>query len=162
MEWWERACTHRFLSGDRVLRDPRGVQLPDDVPPRATQERDPIVLPHDAPARGRRARQQRTDVRRKGEGEASSSRSHAQSGRDGVDEEEVEYHRQEDIPNEANYHGQGDIPEETEYHGQGDLHEEGDVQPHGGAPATTHEADIDFFSGADIELARFSGCGSTD
>ncbi|MED6193637.1 hypothetical protein PIB30_021468 [Stylosanthes scabra] len=119
----------------------------------ATQPRDPIVLPHDALVRGRRARQQRPDVRRKGEGAASGSRLHAQQGREGVDEEaeyhrqeeiseetetEAEYHRQDDIPEEAEteaeYHRQKDIPgeTETEYHGQGDIPEEGHVQTQGG------------------------------
>ncbi|MED6143315.1 hypothetical protein PIB30_005234 [Stylosanthes scabra] len=140
--------------------------LPDDVPARAAQERDPIVLPHDAPARGRRPRQQRPDVKRKGERAARSSGSHTQSGREGVEEEEAEYHKQEDIPKQAEGHGQEDLPEGTEYHAQGDSHEAGDVQPDGGTPATTQEADIDFFTGADTELARFilqgegSGSGS--
>ncbi|MED6171039.1 hypothetical protein PIB30_036950 [Stylosanthes scabra] len=35
----------------------------DDVPAAATQAREPIVLPHDAPARGRRARMQRPNIR---------------------------------------------------------------------------------------------------
>ncbi|MED6213984.1 hypothetical protein PIB30_098707 [Stylosanthes scabra] len=68
IDWWVVACRRRFLSTDRMLQDPRGVQLPNDVPPAATQVRDSIVLPRDAPARGRRARMQCPDVRRKGEG----------------------------------------------------------------------------------------------
>ncbi|MED6122361.1 hypothetical protein PIB30_039033 [Stylosanthes scabra] len=105
MHWWEIACTRRFLSADRLLRDPRGVQLPDDVPSAATQPRDDLVLPHDALAHGRRAWQQRPDVRRKGKGVANPSASHDQPG---------------------------------------------------GADATAHEADIDFFSSADLELARWT------
>ncbi|MED6225443.1 hypothetical protein PIB30_093774 [Stylosanthes scabra] len=46
-----------------VVVNPRGAQMPDDVPPAATQERDPIVLPRDAPARERRAQMQRLDIR---------------------------------------------------------------------------------------------------
>ncbi|MED6138774.1 hypothetical protein PIB30_077714 [Stylosanthes scabra] len=108
----------------RLLHDPRGVQLLDDVPAVANEAREPIVLPHDAPARGRRARMQRPDIRRPGEGTSTSERSDAQPGGDDGDEE-AEYHRQEDIP--AREQGDGDAP---------------------------HEPDLDFFSGADIELAR--------
>ncbi|MED6201765.1 hypothetical protein PIB30_098324 [Stylosanthes scabra] len=87
----------RNMLTDHLLQDPRGTQLPDDVPPAATQARDPIVLPRDAPARGRRARMQRPNIRRKGEGASKSGRSDAQPGREDVDEE-AEYRRQEDIP----------------------------------------------------------------
>ncbi|MED6150537.1 hypothetical protein PIB30_073290 [Stylosanthes scabra] len=73
IDWCVVACRRRFLSADRLLQDPRGVQLPDDVLSAATHARDPIVLPRDAPARGRRAQMQRPDIRRKGEG-ASTSR----------------------------------------------------------------------------------------
>ncbi|MED6210911.1 hypothetical protein PIB30_068549 [Stylosanthes scabra] len=66
--WWAVACRRRFLSPDQLLHDPRGQQLPDDVPAMATQAREQIVLPHDAPAHERRARMQRPDIRRKGEG----------------------------------------------------------------------------------------------
>ncbi|MED6226488.1 hypothetical protein PIB30_104252, partial [Stylosanthes scabra] len=90
-DWWAVACRPRFLSPDRLLQDPRGAQLPDDVPPVATQERDPIVLPRDAPARGRRARMQRPYIWRKGEGAFTSGRSDTQSRGDHVDEE-AEYH----------------------------------------------------------------------
>ncbi|MED6165444.1 hypothetical protein PIB30_099584 [Stylosanthes scabra] len=51
-DWWAVACRRRFLSPNLLLQDPRGAQLPDDVPPAATQERDLIVLPRDAPAPG--------------------------------------------------------------------------------------------------------------
>ncbi|MED6117459.1 hypothetical protein PIB30_110149, partial [Stylosanthes scabra] len=89
IDWWVVACRCRFLSADRMLQDPRGVQLPDDVPPAATQARDPIVLPRDSPARGRRARMQRPDP-----------------GGEDVDEE-AEYRRQEDIPDGVDVHDQG-------------------------------------------------------
>ncbi|MED6219368.1 hypothetical protein PIB30_035183 [Stylosanthes scabra] len=131
MEWWERSCRRRYLSVDPVLHDPWGVQLPDDVPPATTQPRDDLVLPQDAPARGRRARQQRPDVRRKGKGVASSSQSQDQPGGDDVNEE-AEYRLLEDIP------------------------EGGDVHDQGAANATVHESDADFFSGADLELARWA------
>ncbi|MED6198374.1 hypothetical protein PIB30_065759 [Stylosanthes scabra] len=140
-DWWAVACRHRFLSPDRILQDPRGTQLPDDVPPAATQARDPIVLPRNAPARGRRARMQRPDIQRKGEGASMSGRSDAQQGEEDVDEE-AEYRRQEDIPEGV------------------------EVQDQGGEVRTPPSADIDFFSGADLELARFilhgesSGSGS--
>ncbi|MED6162652.1 hypothetical protein PIB30_072583 [Stylosanthes scabra] len=62
MDWWVVACRRQFLSEDHMLHDPRSVQLPDDVPPTVTQPRDQIVLPHDAPAHGRRAQQQHPDV----------------------------------------------------------------------------------------------------
>ncbi|MED6136084.1 hypothetical protein PIB30_052675, partial [Stylosanthes scabra] len=141
IDWWVVACRRRFLSADRMLQDPRGVQLPDDVSPAATQARDSIVLPRDAPAHGRRARMQRPDVRRKSEGAATGRRSYDQPGGEDV-EEEAEYRRHEDIPDGVDVHDQG------------------------GADPTTQEADIDFFSGADLELARFilqgegSGSGS--
>ncbi|MED6147589.1 hypothetical protein PIB30_045221 [Stylosanthes scabra] len=51
IDWWTVACRQRFLTQDRLLQDPRGVQVPGDVPPAASQERDPLVLPCDAPAR---------------------------------------------------------------------------------------------------------------
>ncbi|MED6213232.1 hypothetical protein PIB30_091195 [Stylosanthes scabra] len=54
-DWWAVTCRQWFLIQDRLLQDPRGFQLPGDVPPAASQERDPIVLPRDAPARGCRA-----------------------------------------------------------------------------------------------------------
>ncbi|MED6160016.1 hypothetical protein PIB30_047556 [Stylosanthes scabra] len=104
-------------------------------------ERDPIVLPRDALARGRRAQMQSPDIRRKGESASSSGRVDSQPG--GADEdEEAEYDRQEDIPDE-----------------------DGDQDPGGDGPAP-HDPDLDFFSGADLELARFmeygggSGSGS--
>ncbi|MED6128334.1 hypothetical protein PIB30_096737 [Stylosanthes scabra] len=50
-------------------------------PPGVTQGRDPIVLPRDAPARGRRARIQRPDIRRKGEGGRMHSRAERVSTR---------------------------------------------------------------------------------
>ncbi|MED6134263.1 hypothetical protein PIB30_035432 [Stylosanthes scabra] len=140
-DWWVVACHRQFLSPDRLLQDPRGAQLPDDVPPAATQARDPIVLPCDAPARRRRAQMQHPDIRRKGEGASTSGRSDAQPGGKDVDEE-AEYRRQEDIPDGV------------------------EVQDQGGDDPTPHEADIDFFSGADIELVQFilhgegSGSGS--
>ncbi|MED6174400.1 hypothetical protein PIB30_068642 [Stylosanthes scabra] len=81
------ACRRQFLSADRLLQDPRGVQLPDDVPPAATQARDLIILPRDAPARGRRAQMQRPDIRRKGEGASTSRLSHDQPGGEDVDKE---------------------------------------------------------------------------
>ncbi|MED6158371.1 hypothetical protein PIB30_032232 [Stylosanthes scabra] len=96
-DWWAVTCRRRFLTQDRLLQDPRGFQLPDDVPPAASQERDPIVLPRDAPARGRREQMQRPDIRRKGEGVSSSGRVDTQPGGDDEDEE-AEYRRQEDIP----------------------------------------------------------------
>ncbi|MED6196484.1 hypothetical protein PIB30_048016 [Stylosanthes scabra] len=40
IDWWVVAYRRRFLSEDRMLHDPRGVQLPDDVPPATTQSRD--------------------------------------------------------------------------------------------------------------------------
>ncbi|MED6116460.1 hypothetical protein PIB30_100501 [Stylosanthes scabra] len=86
-DWWAVACRRRFLTQDRLLQDPRGFQLADDVPPVASQERDPVVLPRDAPARRRRARMQRLDIRRKGEGPGGDD-----------EDEEAEYRRQEDIP----------------------------------------------------------------
>ncbi|MED6175134.1 hypothetical protein PIB30_075555 [Stylosanthes scabra] len=129
LQWWERSCRRRYLSVEPVLRDPRGVRLPDSVPPAATQPRDELVLPHDAPIRGRHAQQQRPDARRKGKGVASSSRSQDQPGGDAVTEE-VERDRQEDVPE-----GQG-------------VHESGQ------AAATAHEANPNFFTGADLELAR--------
>ncbi|MED6117620.1 hypothetical protein PIB30_111637, partial [Stylosanthes scabra] len=95
-DWWVVACQRWFFSPDLLLLDPRGAQLPDDVPPAVTQGRDPIVLSRDAPACGRRARMQRPDIRRKGEGASTSGRSDAQPGGEDVDEE-AEYHRQEDI-----------------------------------------------------------------
>ncbi|MED6185937.1 hypothetical protein PIB30_061944 [Stylosanthes scabra] len=76
-DWWVVACRRRFLSSDCLLQDPRGAQLLDDAPPAATQARDPIVLPRDAPARERRARMKRPDIRRKGEGVSTSGRSDA-------------------------------------------------------------------------------------
>ncbi|MED6138831.1 hypothetical protein PIB30_078170 [Stylosanthes scabra] len=96
-DWWAVACRRRFLTQDRLLQDPREFQLPDDVPPAVTQERDPIVLPRDNPARGSRVRMQRPDIRRKGEGAFSSGRLDTQPGGDDADEE-AEYRRQEDIP----------------------------------------------------------------
>ncbi|MED6161241.1 hypothetical protein PIB30_058872 [Stylosanthes scabra] len=96
-DWWAVACRRRFLSPDRLLQDPRGAQLSDDVYPAVTQERDPIVLPRDAPARGRRARMQCPDIRRKGEGASTSGRSDTQPGGNHVDEE-AEYRPHEDIP----------------------------------------------------------------
>ncbi|MED6155759.1 hypothetical protein PIB30_007995 [Stylosanthes scabra] len=87
LQWWERSCRRRYLSVEPVLRDPRGMRLPDSVPPATTQPRDELVLPHDAPVRGRRARQQRPDARRKGKGVASSSRLQDQPGGDAVTEE---------------------------------------------------------------------------
>ncbi|MED6204848.1 hypothetical protein PIB30_012619 [Stylosanthes scabra] len=131
LQWWERSCRRRYLSVAPVLRDPRGVRLPDSVPPAATQPRDELVLPHDAPVRGRCARQQRPDARRKGKGVASSSRSQNQPGGDTVTEE-AERDRHEDVPK-----GQG-------------VHESGQ------AAATAHEADPDFFTGADLEMARWA------
>ncbi|MED6114890.1 hypothetical protein PIB30_084936 [Stylosanthes scabra] len=44
-----------------AMGEDKATQLPDHVPPVATQPRDPIVLPHYAPVHGRRARQQRSD-----------------------------------------------------------------------------------------------------
>ncbi|MED6190035.1 hypothetical protein PIB30_101786, partial [Stylosanthes scabra] len=99
-DWWAVACRCRFLSPDCLLQHPRGAQLPDDVPPATTQARDPIVLPRDAPARGRRARMQHPDIRQKGEGTSTGGWSDAQPGGDDGDEE-AEYHRQEDIPEGA-------------------------------------------------------------
>ncbi|MED6161103.1 hypothetical protein PIB30_057594 [Stylosanthes scabra] len=85
--WWAVVCRRRFLSPDRLLHDPKGQQLPDDVPAVATQAREPIVLLHDAPTRGRRAQIQRPDIRRKGEGTSTSGWSDAQLGGDDGDEE---------------------------------------------------------------------------
>ncbi|MED6126344.1 hypothetical protein PIB30_077551 [Stylosanthes scabra] len=130
VDWWVVACRRGFLSADHLLQDPRGAQLPDDVPPAATQARDPIVLLRDAPTHRRRAQMQGPDIRRKGEGASTSRRSHVQPGGEDVDEE-AEYRRQEDIPNGVEVHDQG------------------------GDNPTPQEADIDFFSGADLELARF-------
>ncbi|MED6196019.1 hypothetical protein PIB30_043286 [Stylosanthes scabra] len=90
-DWWAVACRRWFLSPYRLLQDPRG------VPAVATQVRELIVLPHDAPACGRRARMQRPDIRRKGEGTSTSEQSDAQPGGDNGDEE-AEYHREEDVP----------------------------------------------------------------
>ncbi|MED6161983.1 hypothetical protein PIB30_066069 [Stylosanthes scabra] len=73
--WPTREYADWWASPDRLLQDPRGAQLLDDVPPAATQERDPIVLPRHAPARRRRAQMQRPDIRRKGEGAFTSGRS---------------------------------------------------------------------------------------
>ncbi|MED6124730.1 hypothetical protein PIB30_061701 [Stylosanthes scabra] len=110
-DWWVVACCRRFLSPDRLLQDPRGAQLPDDVPPAATQGRDPIVLPRDSTACGRRARMQRPDIQRKGEGASTSGRSDAQPGGEDVDEE-AKYGRQEDIPEGVGAQDQGgDDPE---------------------------------------------------
>ncbi|MED6161982.1 hypothetical protein PIB30_066068 [Stylosanthes scabra] len=81
------------------------------------------------------------DIRRKGEGAPTSGRSNTQPGGEDVDEV-AEYRRQDDIPEGAGAQDQG-----------GDDH-------------TPHEPDIDFFFGADLELARFilhgegSGSGS--
>ncbi|MED6187565.1 hypothetical protein PIB30_077675 [Stylosanthes scabra] len=91
-DWWVVACRQWFLTQDRLLQDPRGFQLPGDVPSVASQERDPIILPRDASARGRCP-----DIRRKGEGAPSSGREDPQPGGDDEDEE-AEYARQEDIP----------------------------------------------------------------
>ncbi|MED6179508.1 hypothetical protein PIB30_001805 [Stylosanthes scabra] len=110
--------------------DARGVDLPDDVPPAATQPRDNIVLPQDAPTRGRRARQHRPDVRRKGKGVASSSQVHEHRGTEDVDEEAEHGPHEETLPK-----GVGD---------------------HGGAHDTGNSPEIDFFSGADAELARWA------
>ncbi|MED6170640.1 hypothetical protein PIB30_033011 [Stylosanthes scabra] len=96
----EQAVPLDPVNPDRLLKDPSGAQLPDDVPPAATQERDPIVLPRDAHARGRRARMQRPDIRRKDEGAPTSVRSDTQPGGDHVDEE-AGYRRHEDIPEGA-------------------------------------------------------------
>ncbi|MED6210001.1 hypothetical protein PIB30_059975 [Stylosanthes scabra] len=74
-----------------------GFQLPGDVPPAALQAKDPIVLSRDAPACRRWARMQRPDIRRKGEGAASSGREDPQSSGDDEDEE-AEYTPKEDIP----------------------------------------------------------------
>ncbi|MED6172562.1 hypothetical protein PIB30_051183 [Stylosanthes scabra] len=88
------------------------------------------------PARGRRARMQRPDIRWKGEGASTSGRSHTQPGGDHVDEE-AEYRRHEDILERAGAQDRGD----------------------GHAP---HEPDVDFFSGAArfILLGEGSGLGS--
>ncbi|MED6127105.1 hypothetical protein PIB30_084970 [Stylosanthes scabra] len=140
-DWWVVAYRQRFLTQDRLLQDPRGFQLPGDVPPVVSQARDPIVLPRDAPARGRWVRMQRPDIRQKGEGAPSSGREDPQLGEDDEDEE-AEYARQEDIP------------------------EGGRDQDPGGEGRVTHDGDLDFFSGADVDLARFmeygggSGSGS--
>ncbi|MED6172447.1 hypothetical protein PIB30_050208 [Stylosanthes scabra] len=96
-DWWAVACHQQFLTQDYLLQDPRGFQLPGDVPPAASKARDPIVLPRDAPARRRRARMQRPDIRPKGEGAPSSGWEDPQLGGDDEDEE-AEYARQEDIP----------------------------------------------------------------
>ncbi|MED6201293.1 hypothetical protein PIB30_093479 [Stylosanthes scabra] len=111
-DWCAVACRRRFLSLDRLLQDPRGAQLPDDVPPAATQERDPIVLQRDAPARGRRVRMQCPDIRRKGEGASTSGRSDTQPGGDHVDEE-AEYRRHEDIPEGAGAQDPGGWPRDS-------------------------------------------------
>ncbi|MED6151014.1 hypothetical protein PIB30_078217 [Stylosanthes scabra] len=73
---------------------------------------------------------QRPDIRRKGEGAASREREDPQSSGDDEDEE-AEYARQEDIPEGG-----------------------GDQDPGGDGPGT-HDTALDFFSGAEIELARF-------
>ncbi|MED6206862.1 hypothetical protein PIB30_030633 [Stylosanthes scabra] len=125
-QWWAVACRQRFLTQDRLLQDPRGFQLLGDVPPAASQERDPIVLPRDAPARG--------DIWQKGEGVPSSGREDPQSSGDDEDEE-AEYARQENIPERG---------------GDEDL---------GGHDPVPHEPDLDFFSGADVDLAWFMEYG---
>ncbi|MED6174443.1 hypothetical protein PIB30_069038, partial [Stylosanthes scabra] len=134
-DWWAVACRQRFLTQDRLLQDPRGVQLPGDVPPASSQERDPIVLPRDAPARERRAWMQRPNIQWKGEGASSSGRVDSQPGEDDEDEE-AEYDQQEDIP-------------------EGD----GDQDPGGDGPAS-HDPDIDFFSDRVMEYGGASGSGS--
>ncbi|MED6166833.1 hypothetical protein PIB30_113201, partial [Stylosanthes scabra] len=126
-----------------MLHYPRGVQLPDDVPPTVTQPRDQIVLPRDAPGRGRRARQQCTDIRRKGEGAPRGGRLHDQAGGEDVDEE-AEYRRQEDIPDGIDVHDQcgADIAAQEADCGGGQVGDE----------AGGHDADIDFFTSADLDL----------
>ncbi|MED6174004.1 hypothetical protein PIB30_064889 [Stylosanthes scabra] len=51
--------------------------------------------------------------------------------------------------------GGEDVDEEAEYRRQEDIPDGVEVQDQGGDDPTPHEADIDFFSCADIELARF-------
>ncbi|MED6200018.1 hypothetical protein PIB30_081244 [Stylosanthes scabra] len=64
-EWWGRVCKARYLSLDDMLHDPRVAQLPADAPLQATQPRDSIVLPTDAPSPRRSTRQQQADIRRR-------------------------------------------------------------------------------------------------
>ncbi|MED6112970.1 hypothetical protein PIB30_066649 [Stylosanthes scabra] len=75
------------------------------------------------PRRGRRARMQRPDIRRKGEGTSTSGRSDAQPGRDETRRLSTIVRRT--FPPRSR--GDGDAP---------------------------HKSDLDFFFGADIELAR--------
>ncbi|MED6186701.1 hypothetical protein PIB30_069277 [Stylosanthes scabra] len=112
--------------------------------------RDPIVLPRDCPARGRRARNQRPDVRRKGEGEARDrpEQGHRYRPLGGEDtNEEAEFHQQDDIPERVDVHDQAGadtIAQEAECGGD-----------QVGADTMGHDEEIDFFNGTDLELARF-------
>ncbi|MED6212070.1 hypothetical protein PIB30_079715 [Stylosanthes scabra] len=134
--WMDRRSEQRQI---RIFPTPytgmRAKELPFDAPLRVTQSRDPIVLPRDAPSRGKRARQQHPDVRRKGQGESRGG-----------------------YPRWSYVHDH--VGADTTAHeadGGGDQ---------GGDGTVGHDADIDFFSGADLELVRFilqgdgSGSGS--
>ncbi|MED6150745.1 hypothetical protein PIB30_075505 [Stylosanthes scabra] len=104
-KWWPTELAYWYGFWHNRRRPEHHIQIvAPHYPGWPTQEyaacwaaREPIVLPHDAPFHGRRARMQRPDIRRKGEGTSTSGRSDAQPGGDDGDEE-AEYHRQEDIP----------------------------------------------------------------
>ncbi|MED6216808.1 hypothetical protein PIB30_011399 [Stylosanthes scabra] len=97
-DWWEVACTSRFLSPADALDDPRLDGLPDNVPATATQQRDTLALPADVPLTGRSCQRFRPDIKRQsrgGRGRGADGEPQRPVG--AIDsEEEAEYDRQKE------------------------------------------------------------------
>ncbi|MED6137164.1 hypothetical protein PIB30_062491 [Stylosanthes scabra] len=63
-EWWLDACRVRYLSPQDALDDPRLDDIPDDVPLKASQQRDRLTLPADVPLTRRCGREFKLDIQR--------------------------------------------------------------------------------------------------
>ncbi|MED6224941.1 hypothetical protein PIB30_089034 [Stylosanthes scabra] len=153
--WWIAACRHCYLSRPDVLDDPRLEDLPEDIPLTASQPRDALRFPGDAPVTRRRRRAFRPDIQRHvrgGRGRGPDGEPQRPVGAMDSEEEE-EYARQEDMPGSSG-HGSQAQPEQGEV--QPDHPEpepmgaEGDQGQHEGLGD-------DFFTGAEADFAARFG-----
>ncbi|MED6168106.1 hypothetical protein PIB30_009066 [Stylosanthes scabra] len=151
-DWWDVACTSRFLSPADALDDPRLDGLPDDVPATATQQRDALALPGDVPLTRRSRQRFRPDIKRQslgGRGRGADEEPQRPVG--AIDyEEEAKYDRQEDGGVGPSGHG-----------GEAGTQQTYDT---GGGPIFGEDIPVDdaFFDGAEHDFqASFGGPGSS-
>ncbi|MED6136284.1 hypothetical protein PIB30_054618 [Stylosanthes scabra] len=151
-DWWEVACTSRFLSPADALDDPCLDGLPDDVFATATQQRDKLASPVDVPLTGRRRQRFRPDIKRQARGGwGRGADGEPQRPVGAIDsEEEAEYDQQEEGGVGTSGHG-----------GEAGTQQTYDT---GGEPIIGEDIPVDdaFFDGAEHDFqASFGGPGTS-